>query len=234
MGRYEEPPDLIRKIEELERRLRSLELSPRLGSAAIDDGSLTVALNGVPMLYVGELSGGNAGYHGLEVFREDGTLAFIVGGNAFPYQYWAMQDRTNHIVASDDAASGEGLARPYIPYQVYTGDSTLWPGVVGGSFSLIQTLMGQKQHPKLHVEVAAICTDGTTSGQVRIFDYNNSTQLGSTWNVPTGTTGIIGNAWDVTPSAGWGSAVNIGIDARRTAGAGTMRIMTYMAYGRQT
>ena len=42
-GKYRtEPPDILEKITELERRLSVLERVPRIGNTSIDTGSLTV------------------------------------------------------------------------------------------------------------------------------------------------------------------------------------------------
>ncbi|MEV0085267.1 hypothetical protein [Saccharopolyspora sp. NPDC050642] len=97
-----------------------------MASATISRGGLTLLQdaflrmvddNNTEILYVGP---DNTGKQVLTIRREDGSrILFTQGAQQFGRDFWAFTDTAGTIVVSDDAATGKGLARPWLPVPLY-------------------------------------------------------------------------------------------------------------------
>lgn len=84
MGKYNEPPDLLRHIRELERRVQALETSPRARTGSISEGQLGITDgSGETVVALGRLTATGTetaveapGAYGIEV-REGGGLRVV-------------------------------------------------------------------------------------------------------------------------------------------------------------
>jgi hypothetical protein len=228
------PPTWSVLFRDIERRLRQLERAPRLTSASIRGGLLRVLTpNGREMLRVGQYPA--FGDTEAVVFRESGELAFAVyngGQGAGSPQFWSLWDRASNIVASDDAVSGQGLARPYLPIRFASLDMSNASGTTSGTFTDLEQALAFKQHPKVNV-TAPVIGDAGTAGEFRLWDATHSVQLGSTFTLSAGAftyaswTGIAVNGAHL-------STVDLRLQGRRTAGTGFVRARTVLAAGVQS
>lgn len=122
MGQVNQPTNLLDRVIKLERGLEAIRKLAGLTSAIISRGGVTllndsflkmISADGDTVFYVGP---DGDGVQILEVRRDNGSLVLrtythIPNGQ----QYWALTDRTNAVLVSDDAAAGQGLARPWLP-----------------------------------------------------------------------------------------------------------------------
>jgi len=258
----------MRRLEDLERRLRSLETSPRLANSSIIDGTLSVTgdgginvqatdgivleeeasfrikdggtlraddRDGSSVFYVGPL-GEEGQYKPMSVLisRADSTAAFAVYGSTDTQQYVAMYDAEGHVICGDDILTGRGLARPYIPVSftesVYPTRTT-----VSETFEELFTASFYWQHPQLLVYIYVRASDATTSGEVRAMysDGGLGVQIGSTAICSLGE--YVSRSLGPAPLPGdYSEFVEVTIQARRTAGAGTIGVRVVSAYGMQS
>lgn len=110
------PPSLVRKAVNLDKRVQILENNPRAANTSVDTGHWKFnASNGVTLVDFGDQGPGlGRGF----IFRrgEGGEVAFYLGGNQVSgRQFWRLVDNNLNDIITDDAQSGQGLARPYIP-----------------------------------------------------------------------------------------------------------------------
>lgn len=117
-------PQQIAQIEQVVSRLRqelAESLRRTLYSAAIGAGGLRIYDGGTFKVESG--TGFNVMFLGgdvVEIRRDNGSLVmrtaeYIPSGE----QYWALYDRNENIIVSDDAGSGYGLASPWISVPMY-------------------------------------------------------------------------------------------------------------------
>lgn len=186
------------------------------------------------VLYAGILpdvvGGGKAG---LLVRREDGTFALVVGAQSGAYQYLAIQDRTGNVIISDDALSGGGIARPYIPMNFSDGNSAHWGSTTSATFVSLYTHIGFRMQPKLY-GVVQVLADAGTSGELQLWDGANNVQLAlATIGVAESSYKTFG-AIDISSAASVYGGMNLQLRARRTAGTGSIYICPVHIAGYQS
>lgn len=235
MGRTPQPDDLMRRLRRVEEELAALRKRAGLGSAVISRGGLEVRHpNGEPALRVGEFEG----YSGEQLFgvairRADGSLAMWAwsddtGANG----YWSVMDRSGNIIMSDDAVSGQGLATPWLPVP-FEAPTTVVPDrtTVSGSYETLQQAVYAHQHPKLWVRLLVRSSAGDTTGQVRL--TADGVLVGSEIDVAASDFKVV----DIGPSEVAGAHmgfVDLTVQARRTAGTGTIGVRVVAAYAEQS
>lgn len=139
MGLINQATNVIDRIVDLERGLEAIRKLAGLTSAIISRGGLTllndsfikmVSSLGFQIVYIGP--GTVAGKQIIEIRRHNGSLVlrtgvYIPNGE----QFWALYDRNGNILVSDDAASGYGLANPWLSVFMSTrfsmAQNTVWP-----------------------------------------------------------------------------------------------------------
>lgn len=204
----------------MERRLERVENAGRLGSASVDEPGTLTARNaaGRTILYIGKLASGD---FGVIFYRADGSLAFAMydplGGTD---QFMAMYDQQGNIVVGDDAASSQGLARPYLTVPAMPDSTSADVTTTSGSMTNLWQLPYTKQHPKLDVTILARASDGTTNGSFDVYDETIGQVLGSAQSVGLG--GFSYLSWTVTVPGSHLSFHELRVRGRRTAGAGTV------------
>lgn len=210
-------------------------------------GGVTVTSNDVAMrdddgteiLRIGEQVNGDWGF---TLSREDGSVAISVS-QAFPgaaQQELRLFDRFGNEMLTEEAI-GSGLAYPVFPLifePVLATAGTVNAGPYGfevpttsASFVTVfrTTLARNNQFGTVKLRIAA--SDTTTSGEARLINVATGDHLGQflagpyTGTRAVGSTGytevslpslvIPGNPWD---------PIEIAVQARRTAGAGTLRV----------
>lgn len=115
----QDPWDEIRAIKQQLAELSSRSLANAVisqGNLTVDGGEFTIRHpTGGWLVHVGL---GQNGKFFFTLRRDDGTAAIELGTTGGGQQFLGVWDRTGHIVMSDDATSGTGLARPWIPLSV--------------------------------------------------------------------------------------------------------------------
>lgn len=240
MGKYNLPSDALRTIKDLGARLSRTERSPRAGNTSIDTGTFTLKNpnTGNTVFYVGLLSNGD---YGIEMYRDDGTLALRVG-RAFianPTQRIVLYNRVGNQICGDQFLANDGA----IDYSIFQAiPATLNPQVGVTSAVFVDThifyIVCNGAFQTFYF--SAICTDGTTSGEVRLTDALGNAITGvfaasvSPIAIPIGTTVETDFNTDTTATP-WignaeGSILTIKAQARRTAGVGTVNIRPKFLY----
>ena len=125
MGQVNQPSNVLDQIRELRRELAEVRKAIGLTSATIERGGLTllndaffrmVDDNDIEILYAGP---DDQGRQIVRLRREGGGTVLYTYTIDNGQQYWALTDRTGRIIISDDAETGTGLARPWLPVVLY-------------------------------------------------------------------------------------------------------------------
>lgn len=166
--------------------------------------------------------------------RADGSLALSMYDpdpalNGFQ-QFFALWDRSSNIVLSDDADSGQGIARPYVPGSFYRSRYSDWVGTTMTTFETMFRARIPKQHPRLRVRLWASNDTTGATGEVRV--VVNGTQFGPT----IATTFSIAETL-VGPLVVAGTHMTdlvVEIQARLVTGAGAVRVEPSQLQGEQS
>ena len=207
---------LQERLERIERRLDALDASRTLRSASIDSpGTLQVRdADGNVRLYIGD---DDAGQTGLVLTRADGSraLQFVTFvGDPTPNATLRILDRAQNILLEEDETGGVGLSRPYIPALVQQS-SLAYVTATNPTLTNLWDIILVKQHPKLEVKGAIFVAAGST-GQVDLYDLDNSTVVGATQTF----TGDAYFTFEVSPSGSHTEVRRFALRGRRSAGAG--------------
>jgi hypothetical protein len=236
-NKYRQPPsDLIRKTLEIQNRLGVLESTPRAANTSVDTGHWRFkASNGVVMLDLGDL-GPNLGRGWIFQRGDNGVAAFALGVNVSSgRQFWRLVDNNLNDVITDDAQTGQGLARPYIPYLpvrgVDTVSSSLAMTTTSTSFVTAYEIHGVKQHPRINVLYLCNVPAGLTA-EIQLVDTTSGTVLiagPNTASTGFGLNNLIGNAVGQHLDN-----LNVTLQFRVASGAGTIGLTVLYALGVQS
>lgn len=229
--------DLISVINDLKDRVAKLERVPRAPSTAVDRGDWSfVADNGVELVKFGEviIGSGTRGW----VFRRgnNGTNALFLGGAQSGNQYFALLDNSANTIISDDAASQQGLARPYLTMPVTKTVEFQNPAFTTtlGTFQSAYHISGLKQHPFFISNYVATTPAGVTM-QVQVVDQSNAgVVIAGPETVPASSFGFFNFGGPYAIAGVHMSGINLDIQIRVASGAGTVGITHTDTYGRQT
>lgn len=244
------PPDigtLARQVASLRREMSELRAARRLENATVGAGGLGVAQGGrfymrtpggVRNLDLGAI--GDSRFNNADgtpqqaqfFRRQDGSLALSIFASAGSgaTQFWSLWDKAGNIIASDDAASGQGLGRPYLPVVMtpaYEAGWDYWPRTTNAA---MQELWGGQiyvQHPRLAVVIRASSDVSGTTGQVQL--TVGGVAQGSPQSVTFGV-GFFTFGPVSLSDFGHMQQVAVAVTGRRTAGTGAIRASLYSAY----
>lgn len=150
------------------------------GQLSLNAGAtlITRYTNNNTSMLVGKHSTGDTPIQGFWFRRPDGTIAIWAWGDDNNNGFLAMYDKQEHVIFGDDGASGQGLSRPYIPYNVVkTSEIFVAPTInTTATFSPHMTVAGFKQHPKIFLR-CYLYVLGNDVAQVRLYDPNTSTVM---------------------------------------------------------
>lgn len=240
------PPNvdwLVRRVTDLERQVRELQAGRRLEAATIGSGGITVKGGTLRALYPDGGEAFLAGLHhlasgtpvrGIVVRRPGNVLSFwsFAREDGTGNSFWALFDRAGNIVVSDDAESGEGLARPWLPYVGRPSSDYVTPlSTTSGTFTPLWTYAGVRQHPRTTARLL-VQTDAGTTAEVQLRDTNNNTvvagpeAVGASANTYVDLTGAL-----TGPFSGF---IKVDVEARRVSGTGSVRVVLVYAVGRQS
>lgn len=228
---------LLRRLDDLERRVRELQASRGLEAATIGAGGLLIKDGGQVqveddagsrIIRLGKVPFGDGSTRpGMVAFRsvaDGGQVAMSLYDGIF-----AVWDRTPTIVMSTDESTGQGLATPYIPLNGWptrlvttlAGESTS-----SVTFTPLWTVQGHKQHPRVRIGVWARGSDATTAGELILRDTSNAVIIAGPVAVPAN----VNNWYELIGSVAGAhmASIKLDVEVRRTAGAGL--IHTHLGY----
>jgi hypothetical protein len=244
MVRYttEDPNDLIQQLKELTKRVENLESGNRIGATSIDSGTFLVSSGqmvvggtGTPeIVFFGLITYGGEPAPGWIFRRGDGTAAYALLGTSPTEQFWALYDNQENIIFSDDGVTNQGIGRPFLPI-FFTEHSNTLPVLTttSGTFTAVQTGRYQKQHPNVQVDVLVRSSGGGTTGEVRLWNATRSELVAGPNTITDGLYGL--STLGPAPVNGAHlDTMELEIQIRRTAGAGTIGARTFLAYGKES
>lgn len=248
------PPDLWARIDQMiDRKVAALARSGMLRNASISGGTgLTVGGGGNLTVDGGSFDakypageGGGVAVHigdqyesgsyigtGLLVQAPNGTDMIVARQDTFFGNTRVdLYDSGNRVIVGNDAATGQGLARPYVPFVVYQSRSADWPTVSSGTFTTVYRAKGPKQQPKLYVETWANAVDPASVAEVRVLVN------GAPWDVPKLSTAGFVTGLNFGPTAvdgGHMDTLSIEVQFRLASGTGVVQCGAARVEGRQS
>ncbi len=252
-GGYAHTPDgveaLAKRIKDLERRLDAIQSSTPARNTTISGGNGLTIKDGGRFTIVDPGGTVIAEFGALPQFpprapgqpqvgwilrRDNGEwagycLTNVDGG----VQSWNWTDRGGNVVLADDAFSGVGLARPYIPIPVWPNslDATAAQTTTSATYVDLWRGVFHRQHPKLRVSITHDASVSGTTGNVRVLV--DGTAIGGT--LTSGFTPLAAtNDADITASGSHETEHTLTVQARRTAGTGTVRVLVHGLWGVQS
>lgn len=232
---------IARRFAELERRIEEMGAARSAEATTVGGGGITLKAgaelhvqhpNGQDVL---EVSADDQGIYTIRMRRNDGSLVFETATTVLESQYFALHDTIGHIIFSDDAVSAQGLARPYLQWRALpTAELGTIPAsgrTTSATFVALWTVVGEKQHPKLRIDLHTR-TDATTTGEVRVRDPNTGAVLTGPHVIPAGDNNR--RLYDCSVAGGFSEIKNIDVELRRTAGTGEVQAYVMMAEGIQS
>lgn len=226
--------------------LRNASITGGGGLTIGGGGDLTVAggrfrakysatLGGGDAVYVGDMYSSVDGAYlgtGLLVQAPDGTdLAMFRYDEVFGRTRWDLYDSGNRIIVGNDASSGQGLARPYLPASFYrTQFAHFDVSTTSATFQTLWEAQIHKQLPRLEVGARATMDTAATTGELRVLV--NGVAFGATFaqsflvqpNI-FGPATVAGAHMDV---------LTVEIQGRVTSGSGALRVEPQYLVGRQS
>jgi hypothetical protein len=163
----------------------------------------------------------------------DGSLALTVWTSATTGpQLVALYDKNSHAILADDINSvGGGLAVPWLPYNVPQPlQREGWGETSSASYTAVLRTINPIMQPKMYIQVIQGAASGSTAtGQMRVMV--NGVQM-----VEGANGANIDGVFDVPSYAYPGTPLHwtIEVQAKVTAGTGTMACSVRSIYGRQS
>jgi hypothetical protein len=234
-------PDLAAEVRNLKRQVRELQTQRRVANASVDGAQgrfLVIDPNTANVvLLVGDLGDAyvapdGSRQFGLVLRRGTGEAAFAVydplpAVDGF-HPYFALYDRAENVIVSDDTTSGQGLARPYIACAFRNVTQSTWPVTTSATFVDAEFAIHNKQHPNIEVW-AQYVVDASTAGEAQL--VQTSTVIGDPQSLSAGTNWV---SWVSPVEGGFGSVTDLHVQFRRTSGTGNVRLIVAGAWGRQS
>lgn len=235
MGKTNQPEDIIDRLRALEAEVAQLRRGQTLNSAVISSGSFEIRTeDNTVIAKIGKFLYEGVTVYGIAVFRYDGSTQFWAWDNPSGGGFASMWDESGNILLSNDTVSGHGLAKPYLPIPFYPASTTVpTETTTSATFVDLQFAKYKVQHPRLYVFVLCRCSDGSTNGEVKVLADGQA--LAATQTIGLGAYTYL----QFGPAALPGSyshtgAIDLVVQARRTAGAGTVGVRVVGAYGEQS
>lgn len=221
------------RLVKLERAVEAIRKAAGLASAIISRGGLSllqdsfikmISATGVQILYIGpDVNGKQI----IRLKRDNGSDILYTYAAAGGNQYWALTDNGGSIVASDDAVSGQGLARPYLTLPHKATDWNVLPKTTSATFTTLDEIRHVKQHPKVNMAIRIGAAVGST-GEWRILQDGVVKASGSIAAVLT----VAFATFEVAGSHM--SPLSIDVQARVTSGGGDVTACIRDAAGVQS
>lgn len=167
----------------------------------------------------------------LYAYYRDGTVAWRIQGDVGS-QFFAVNDESGNEVFSTDAASVNGLGRPYLNLRMVPSSGTsvvvggpFWPAFTNAVYQEVYHGINTIWHPRISIGVQQSVTAGTVDWELRLDGVTAGGASGSTsatFNVP---------GWGTTTLPGASRSVQL--FARNTSGTQS-RVNVDRCYGLQS
>lgn len=134
---------------------------------------------------VGQHNNGVSPVEGVLIYRPNGQATFWSWGDSETGDgFWAFYDKNGNVILSDDGASGIGLGRPWLSYNVVRTQEFFLPSdiVTSSSFTPVHTISGNMQHPKIKMILYPYITDNDVA-QVRLRNPSSGATLYTSGNL---------------------------------------------------
>ncbi len=240
MAQINQPSSIVDQVVALRREVDELRKRVGIGNATISGGTFTVQDNGVirmvdadghTILYFGP---GGDGKQIIRIRRDGGSDVMYTYTTDSGRQFWALTDGNSSIVASDDAASGSGLARPWIPVSFEQVRFANMPSVTNASFETVWEANFPKTHPFIQLFTVEGCDNATNGeGQVVITDSHGNSRVAASWTLGPG----LGRNYRgpyALPGQPYDGEVRVAVNWRRSSGTGNVYAVAMDAVQRQT
>lgn len=218
--------DIMREIADLKRQIQELRAERKLGASTIESGTLRVVdNNGTIVALIGDLSEFSPGQRGFWLGRpgpEPSQAISVFGtGEGGDSGFVGVWDREGNYIVTDDAESGRGLGRPYLPV-TFAEITAPTATTTSATFTDLAIGYGPLHHPVLYV-LLLVQSGAGTAGEARI--TLNGAAVGAVATIGTAvfTTATIG-PFDVPTPPDYSQINDFRIQARRTAGANSVGV----------
>lgn len=229
--------DIMREIADLKREIRELRAERRLGASTIAAGGTlrVVDSNGTVVAMIGNLAevageGQQGFWLGRPGLSTSQAISVFGTGEGGDLGFVGLWDRAGVYIVTDDAESGQGLARPYLSMTM--GDFlTVPPTITSGTFVDVAVGLAAIHHPVLVANVLVYSSTGVTTGEAQL--AINGTPVGTPISIAGGEFGSrdIG-PFELGPARpAYDQLVGISVQARRTAGAGQIGVRVLSMLG---
>lgn len=171
MGVPQYPRNLATEWNQMKREVKSAFTTGNLRTGMAKIGARVIEITGELVLNAGaklvtKYENGNTAFEvgrfyltsgetaqGFYFKRPDGSLSLWGYSTDNGSGWLGLYDRMGNIIISDDGASGKGLARPWLTYNVQRTKEVIDPSdkVTTGTWTPVQTIAGRAQHPKIYV-----------------------------------------------------------------------------------
>ncbi len=143
---------------------------------------------------------------GIWMYRPGGEPLFMNWGDGLGNGYWALLDKNQRIVLSDDGVTGYGMAEPKLNYPLPiradpSAVTTTWGQTATTSFETIGRCYATITHPRIHM-LTATTADSGVSGEFIL--SVNGTQASTT---------ATGSINEIMTVPGWGVSIKPGAHA---------------------
>lgn len=211
------PTNLLDQIRDLRRQLSELRKNKGLSSSSFrGEFEVLHASLGTWLLKIGK--GAQDKYY-LSIRRDNGTALFEIGTTDAGNQFGGWWDRNGHLVMSDDATSGQGIARPWLPHGTVNVLSTAIPTHGTGTYISTQSTGSViTQQPYVELEALLLSTGGGI-GDARFII--NGSAAGSVMTINSGDFGWQAIQTIALPGS-YNDRVTIELQTRRTNGVGAV------------
>lgn len=225
--------DLLTRIRDLERQVRELRRR-NISNASISQGSIEVRTpDGFLIARIGEFDAWGTPAAGMEIYRRSGVLQarFFDTTGTGGGGYWSLFDEAGNILFSEDTVANQGIATPYLALTAMPYAEMLSPPVLttSATFADLHRCHGPKQQPWIRVRLLTDSDAGTT-GEVRL--VQDGLQIGDIQTIPDGDNSY--RTIDAPVAGTHMSDLVVDVQARRTAGAGNVRVGVAYVVGRQS
>lgn len=244
MAYTDQPQDIIRRLRDLETEITELRRQVQTRSSTVSGGRFALRNNSTFEIQDAAndlvLRAGSLGYsyangvpqQGFEVHYEDGAPAIGVwrpGATSIADKQYTAIYNSGVIVASTDAASGFGLARPWLPLAFTRSDVASWPATMSSTYVGVLEAFTHQQHPWFEARLAVTGSMAST-GDCRVLVDGN--QIGEVVQFD-GTTARVEHRIGQITGGYFGQQRQVTLELRRTAGLGTINA-TIAAWWRQS
>lgn len=235
MGTPNYPRDLASEWNKLRRDIKGAFTSANVRTGMAKIGAKVIEVTGELILNPGAQFGlkykngnyamrlrnaiiGGKDVQQISFYRYDTTAVMQMYSGEGEPGFFSVFDQDGNIIISNDAGSGQGLARPWLPYTFIDYDDLLLPKkmITSSTFSSVHHVAGFMQHPRVEI-YGYLRADGSDVAEIRVKNPNTGTVLYTASGQTTGWKSMVFNHQDYE----FGNGFSYDVEIRRTSGTST-------------